>query len=622
MAIIKYREQGLSSDVSVRLAEISQYSLRAKAMLTALGDYWTNYYRNLDPIAAATTGSVAAVSKEYTHILDMVRASNILDVPIQQSDQFDLLVINYADVRPIYADDGSIAYYFVPLADVVDTRYLTTSLFESRVVLERGVHFDVLHGKGYKFYVDVFNDTGITGYAYEVGDASERHVLLWACDIAFSSTVIYERYGRFLYKKSIDGEQYKWLVSALMHFYENAKTVKCIQDVLNIMYGIPYTRFRDEVVQDIYYVDTNLQPLTRLTEEPYICIETDKANYYTYAFSTVLYKKGDVIPQFSLLADFNKVEDYVSHPNWWEDTAFPSSLISGVDMLTADQKNELMDKVLKYNTVHISIGISYDTYETYLNQVKELFNIIESGFPVYLYPLVDSFFRAVFIDKFEIEDEFEKMRLAMGMESHYDWGDFLKFDGSVNYYMDPEYDYGRHAVHQDVLFDGSAGYYIPDKHNGRETDVIIHVGSNDYTTGWRYSHDNDREELRITNVSQRMDDAYPWDTAPTMHRYDLTYANLIHADGGHVFGETGIEIRNEHISVAARCKPFSDFLPLPSESADLHVRTSVRAIEDILCGANFNGCRSYDGGIPVAQTAYAEALTVSCISLSGHAVPC
>ena len=218
MPIIPYQERSITPEVAVSLSNISQYSLRAKAMLTALGDYWTNYYRNLDPIAVATTGSVASISKEYTRLLDMVKASNILDIPVQQSEQFDLLVIDQKDVEAVYTQDGTLDYYFVPLANIIDTRFLTTSLFESRVVLEKGVHYDVVQQKGYKFYVDLFGDSRSTDFAYAVGEDADRHMLLWACDIAFTSTIIYERYGRFLYKSSIDSEKYKWLVSALMRF--------------------------------------------------------------------------------------------------------------------------------------------------------------------------------------------------------------------------------------------------------------------------------------------------------------------------------------------------------------------------------------------------------------------
>ena len=44
-----------------------------------------------------------------------------------------------------------------------------------------------------------------------------------------------------------------------MRFYANAKTTKSISDVLNIMYGVPYTRYRDETIVDCYYVNADLE---------------------------------------------------------------------------------------------------------------------------------------------------------------------------------------------------------------------------------------------------------------------------------------------------------------------------------------------------------------------------
>ena len=85
MAIIPYKAEGISPDVAIHLLEISDHSLQARSMLTALGDYWTAYYRDLVPVSLAASGSMAAVSKEYTRLLDLVRASNILDVPRMQA---------------------------------------------------------------------------------------------------------------------------------------------------------------------------------------------------------------------------------------------------------------------------------------------------------------------------------------------------------------------------------------------------------------------------------------------------------------------------------------------------------------------------------------------------------
>ena len=207
MTIIPYKAEGISPDVATHLLEISDHSLQARSMLTALGDYWTAYYRDLVPVSLAASGSMAAVSKEYTRLLDLVRASNILDVPITDASQFELLVIDAADLRAVYTDEyrTEVACYEVAFPGVVDTAYLTTSLFEAPVVLERGRHFDVIPGKGYRFYVDLFGDRGIADYSYELDISGRKKILLWACDLALSSTVIYNRYGRFLYRKSNDG---------------------------------------------------------------------------------------------------------------------------------------------------------------------------------------------------------------------------------------------------------------------------------------------------------------------------------------------------------------------------------------------------------------------------------
>ena len=101
MAIIPYKAEGIFPDVATHLLEISDHSLQARSMLTALGDYWTAYYRDLVPVSLAASGSMAAVSKEYTRLLDLVRASNILDVPITDASQLELLVIDAADLRAV-----------------------------------------------------------------------------------------------------------------------------------------------------------------------------------------------------------------------------------------------------------------------------------------------------------------------------------------------------------------------------------------------------------------------------------------------------------------------------------------------------------------------------------------
>lgn len=554
MAIIPYMAEGISPDTCTRLLEISNYSLQARSMLTALGDYWTAYYRDLVPVSLAASGSMAAASKEYTRLLDLVRASNILDVPITDASQFELLVIDAADLHTVYTDEykTEVAYYEVDFPGVVDTAFLTNSLLEAPVVLERGKHFDVVPDKGYRFYVDLFGDSAIANYSYELVIGGQKKILLWACDLALSSTIIYNRYGRFLYRKSNDGEQYKWFVSALMRFYANAKTTKSISDVLNIMYGVPYTRYKDETIIDSYYVDAKLERRV-IDEAPYICIETDKSKYFTYAFSTLTVKQGDTVPQFTLLATFNEVLDYISAPGWWEYSIFPDDLVVGGTALSHEQKMELMDKVLKYNTVYVKIGVSFETYQTYLRQVKEFHKIIESGFPVYLYPLVEPLFKAVFVDSTNTEDSDNVMNADMVMASVYDYGHSRRFDGVQHYYMLPDRTHGKDAVCVPLRFDGDQAYtYSPStqiRHQETYTGTGHLNGNAPYDTGWEFSHDNTSDILEMLARHKTLEDTYSWDTSPYLDQYIvLTYSGMAYADGMYRFGENRMLFGNDILS--------------------------------------------------------------------------
>lgn len=562
MAITPYKAEGVRPDAVSRLFEISEYSLQARSMLTALGDYWTAYYRDIVPVSVATTGSMASVSREYTRLLDLVRASNILDVPITDASQFELLVIDAADIRAVHTDGygTEVSCYEVDFPGVVDTAYLTNSLFEAPVVLERGKHFDVVPGKGYRFYVDLFGDNAIADYSYELVIGGQKKVLLWACDLALSSTVIFNRYGRFLYRKSDDGEQYKWFVSALMRFYANAKTTKSISDVLNIMYGVPYTRYKDETIVDSYYVNASLERGI-VEEAPYICIETDKSKYYTYAFSTLTAKKGETVPQFTLLATFNEVLDYVNAPGWWEHSIFPDALVAGDSTLSHEQKMELMDKVLKYNTVYVKIGVSFETYQTYLRQVKEFYKIIESGFPVYLYPLVEPLFRAIFVDSEKAEDGDNIMNADMIMSSSYDYGHLRRFDGVYHYYMIPDQTHGKDAISAPLRFDGGISYeYSPDeqtRHREKYQNVKHLDGRTVYASDWELSHDSTNDILTILSGHRRLEDSYSWDTSPYLDQYIvLTYSGMALADGTFRFGENhmifGNDIHRGSISLGMR----------------------------------------------------------------------
>lgn len=405
MAIFQYKDHSFQPPFAPSLEALSQYSGQTKAVLSLLGDYWTAYYRDTLSLANANSGFITAASRQFNRLLRLARSSNILDIPPEQPVSFDLLVFRKPDVTNILNAHGDIESFFIPVSDITDISYLTVSLFESKVILINGKHYKIVPGEGIYFYVDIFSDPSISTYEYFMGDDAEKIVLLWGCSIALESRFIYERFGRFLYRKASDSHQYRWLIEALMRYYTSAKTPTNIQNIFDILYGMPYARYDGEIVESITYCNDDLTDWTdkdTVGEAPYIRIVTDKNTYYAWQHTVLSYKVGDRVPQFALLGSFNTVMDYINTPNWWLDKsiAFPDKLIADEQSgkLTGAQKTELMDKILKYNTVYIRINVTFETYATYRALIKDLFKIIKSGFPVYLYPYVEINFDLAFAD--------------------------------------------------------------------------------------------------------------------------------------------------------------------------------------------------------------------------------
>lgn len=597
MAIRPYRSAytDLKSPGGI-LGELSEHALRTKAMLTALGDYWTAYYRDLEALATASSGSVAAVSREYTRLLDMVLSANVLDIPIKSPAQFDLLVFDEADLISEYDPEGTLACLYCAVDTLVDITYLTSTLFEPGVVLQRDVHFTVVPNEGIRFFVDLFQDQGISQGTYQMGSIPSRKMLFWASEMALSSTMIYERYGRFLYAKADDSEKYKWLITALMHFYTNTKSTLYIQNVLNIMFGVPYVRNVGEVVEDITWVDDALRPMKAHAEAAFIRITTNKNVYYTYAFSEPSVTVGDRPKQFQLLSDFHKVSDYISEPKWWRNAHFPKDLISGdAGALSDEERDELMETVLKHNLVYIKLGVTFESYDTYVKQVKEVYQLIKSGFPVYLYPLLDTFFRIAFADDVDVTDLLSDIRMRLGITSQYTYEGAI-YDGVHTYYMLPTTDHGRTSVPRDVPYDGDYAYTSAILHRQNADGSESYDADTAYTTDWLLSHNASRDNFDIRGLALRETDSYNWNS-PLLSNYQAPlYDGLLHNDGEGVFHRVYRQAQNDNLHIYNRVFLHEERIGA-NDNVSMHSQVAFAGFQDFPVYTGFSGAVLYSGEI-------------------------
>lgn len=518
-----------------RLAELFDHTSTTKALMSSLGDYWTAYFADPEVLTKASTGYVTAYSQEYRRLLSLVLQANIIDIPFRDTQQINLLVFSEVD-----AEIGTDTIVFRNTG-IQDVAFLTSSLFEPDVILEQGLHFDI-HNGDITFYVDIFNDPAITGSTYRFDEYPNRKVLFWGSDIALESTYIYERYGSFLYRKAVDSEKYKWLVTALMYFYTNTKSIKNIENVLNILYGVPFATKPGETVLDVYLVNDQLERVRYKVDNCFWCVETDYRKYYVYGYADIAVQPGDVLEQFQLMARFHTVDDYITRDKWWEEAVFPIDLVeSDYEHMDRELREELMANVLKYNMIYVKLGVSHQTWGIFQDQFNEIKKIVDSGIPVYLYPLIGTVFKASFEDLFEVTDEFSGITGRMEMSSQYSV-DGRMFDGSYDYSAGIERDHGRDSVEHFSVYDGTVVYAGPTADNPRGvhrpyySNIFLFDGSVTYDPVIAVLHNSERDILDMTAIRTELEDAFPYSTEDGSYEQYATYSGDYPHEGTLYFG--------------------------------------------------------------------------------------
>lgn len=524
MAVIPYAAASTLPSPSVSMIKAFQIGTSPRNMLAALGDYWRDYFPDHAIVEALQAGALTLFSTEYNKVVHQVLCSSLLDIPISRPVKYDLLMFRSDNAR---ITEDYIAY---DLSGWTDVAYLSTSLFEALCTLEKGVHYSMV-GSEIRFYVDIFNDPTIINNTYTATFNGVKCTLLWAMNVVLSESYIFERFGTYLYKEQENSETYKNLLIALQYFYTTTKSIQRIEATVNILFGLPFSRYPGEVVTAIDMVNEHFAltsapteipapadtPAPAMTAEYYHRVTTDKGVYYASYFSELLVSVGDVLNDYELICRFHRVDDYITNPEWMDGSRVPYELIVSYDdpdymeeftpggefedyipyltekynhlvqynasrLFVGDtglsvsgggaQGNSgggspanmgavaggrrhplqrirlwktatgwkgrlynLVDTVLKYNIVYFRTQLNFDNYDFYMNQVGNLTEIIQSGFPVYLYPLVDVVFSASFADTINTKDGDITAAATYDAQDKYNPGNTLPtpYDKSVQY---------------------------------------------------------------------------------------------------------------------------------------------------------------------------------------------
>jgi hypothetical protein len=431
-----------------------------KNLLTLLGDFWSEQFSEYETLKTLSSGVVTLLSSQYRHLLGLVLSSNIEHIPVLQKESFQLVVFKQSEAEYVLESGALRAVRFSIDSKNQGPEFLTNTLFSPDVVLKKGLHYDITRvgqDNYIDFYVELFSDYNITSQTYFADEAQDKHILFWASDVALTEKHIYERFGRYLYEPGNDSEGYKFVIYALMAFFTNTKTVKSIEKVLNILSREPVCISNGETVLSIE------EEAVLVGDTHYRRIVTNKAGYLAAMQSTLMVQVGDVLSKGDLIAKTHTANDYISDPEWHEDTVFPWELVEqyipigeppeNINLLRAikdsdnpdeDYLYRLLDSILKYNLIKVMLNLNYDNL-IYYQLLRGVYSVISSGTPAYLHLLFEILFSFEFI---EAVDSCSELDLYYTVELE---GNAEQFPYSIH-----EYGIGE-AVSQ-IKYDGTAKY--------------------------------------------------------------------------------------------------------------------------------------------------------------------
>jgi hypothetical protein len=219
--------------------------------------------------------------------------------------------------------------------------------------------------------------------------------------MALVNSSIYNRFGTFVASKEKNSVAYKALVTKLIEFYVNLKSIHRIETILNVIDGLPFSRRKGEVISYIRPVTKDFNAISSDEAIGWIEIRTNFNTYHALPHAEILVEEGQVLNNNELLARLYKVDDYISDPDWCDGARFPFELVAGYSENyrrkrawrsgTPEEQRlyAILNDVLKYNIIYVESRIDLN-YSICINKSCQAIDILQDALPVYIFPLIDS----------------------------------------------------------------------------------------------------------------------------------------------------------------------------------------------------------------------------------------
>lgn len=327
------------------LNHLGEAAASGNTLLNALGSFWYITFAEQAEFLHVATGAVTSyLGESYRTLLSQVLASTIIDIPVTNRRMPELYAFDKQDADFVF-DNGELSYISFELPDLLDVDYIHNQLSCSEVILDKANYFEVVDGE-LRFFVNIFEDEIILKNSYVYGTGNQV-ILLWLSGVCLQETSIFDRFGRFVFEKQANSDYYKNTVTALQFFFTKAKSADNLETILNILFGLPFSKSPNEIVlrievedasgqitehENSYNVNSEADTPQELAEAGWAYKVTTTENvYYAPLYSELAVSVGQVLDRFQLVAKVHQVHDYIKTPDWYKDARFPFELVSSYD---------------------------------------------------------------------------------------------------------------------------------------------------------------------------------------------------------------------------------------------------------------------------------------------------
>ena len=244
---------------------------RSRAMIAALGTFWSRIYTAKDQLQAYTESVAALAAQNYQNLLELVWSISRFDVPIFHKQFWVPIIIKKSEltrrrvVNNFFDGTGSrfdltqagldgvidrdLFYFSTPTNLVAVGQIFNQMLYPTIALIENVDYIIDQKSKAVAFVVNPFDSPGFLKRATVTDDQPDEEVILWGFNGSFDYEYVFNQFAYALGIRLKSSQGFKDLVNAIISgLLSGGATCSDLDLALSAICGIPLTTNPQETV--------------------------------------------------------------------------------------------------------------------------------------------------------------------------------------------------------------------------------------------------------------------------------------------------------------------------------------------------------------------------------------